>query len=303
MRICKKSSTFAPDFGKSELKRLFVVFILVAGMVIGSLAEVLVKPDCPGEGVTSTAVLDRGSIQWETWLDVEHVADAHLITLPNTLFRFGLSPWAELRLEYSGSLVTWDHPEDLPGVAKVSYVPEPLAIGTKINLWNGSEDSRLRWIPRTAILANLRLPISYEYVNPSSAIYRPISGSMEVGFENDLADWLTIGYGVGSYWQEWAPTPDILASVCFVFQPMETFGFFVENYNWFDCDAIDITTGKQKTASAIFLDFGIMWFVHPRVQLHLNAGFSCYHSLPELSGPKNDVNVGLGVAWLLYRKK
>ena len=274
------------------MKRFAIVLILVMGMAIHSRAEVLVKPDCPGEGVTSTAVLDRGAIQWETWLDVEHIANAHVITLPYTLFRFGLAPWAELRLEYSGSLVAWDTTKN-----PVTYIPDPLAIGAKINLWNGSEVSRLRWIPRTAILANLRLPTSPDYVTKSSGSYLPISGSVEVGFENDLADWLTVGYGVGVAWHEWAPTPDVLASLCLNFQPIETFGFFIENYNWFDCDAYDTTTGKQKTASAVFLDFGIMWFAHPRVQLHLNAGFNCYHSTPEFSGPKKDVNIGFGVAW------
>ena len=59
----------------------------------------VVQPDRPGMG-TGTTVLERGVIQWETGFEVDHLAGLHLLTLPTTLFRFGVDKRAELRLEF-----------------------------------------------------------------------------------------------------------------------------------------------------------------------------------------------------------
>ena len=41
----------------------------------------------------------------------------------------------------------------------------------------------------------------------------------------------------------------------------------------------------------------------PRVQLDAYAGFNCYHTLPEVCGPKNNCYFGFGVTWLYYSKR
>ena len=113
----------------------------------------------------------------------------------------------------------------------------------------------------------------------------PISGGIDLLFENEITNWFSIGYDVGAEWVEWAPMPDIFASLGFNFNPTEKFGVFVENYNFFDCD-VDASLFGHSTAYMVYLNFGATYLVHPRVQRML-------------SGPQNDVFVGFGVAWLI----
>jgi len=256
--------------------------------------DIYAEADRPGMG-TGTNVLPFGFIQWETGFEVAHMIGTHDLALPTTLFRFGLGPWAELRLEYTGLLVLDDRLKESP-LADVSFIPEPLWIGSKIRLWGGSEETKLKWIPRTSLLLELGLPLTR-----SDAQNHPISGTIDLLFENDLTDWLTLGYDVGAYWIDWAPTPDIFASLVFNFMPTDKLGVFIESYNSFDTDAFDPGHPQRTyTVYDINLDFGITYMATPRVQLDLYSGFNLYHTESFLSGPRNNVYLGLGVTWLLY---
>ena len=76
-----------------------------------------VSADRPGEG-TGSEVLTRGVIQWETGFECLHTMGTHLLTMPTTLFRFGLHKRVELRLEYTGALMV-----------------VPIAIGFMVNVF------------------------------------------------------------------------------------------------------------------------------------------------------------------------
>jgi len=277
------------------------VLTLIAAMVMfftfsvhAEHNDIYAEADRPGIG-TGTNVLPFGFVQWETGFEVAHFTGMHALTLPSALFRFGLGPWAELRLEYTGLLALEDRPQESP-LADVSYIPEPLWIGSKIRLWAGSEEPKLKWIPRTSLLLNAGLPLTRH-----DAEFHPFSGTVDLLFENDLADWLTIAYDVGVYWIDWAPTPDVFASLAFNFMPTDNLGVFIESYNNFDPDAFDPNDPKRTfTVYDINLDFGLTYMVHPRVQLDTYAGFNLYHSESFLSGPRNNVYLGIGVTWLLY---
>lgn len=258
--------------------------------------EIWLSADRPGEG-TGSEVLDRGFIQWETGFECLHTLGTHLLSMPTTLFRFGLHKRVELRLEYTGALTLFDHPDAAPTTPDEHlYILAPLEIGTKILLWDHHGGSlEQAWIPRTAVLCNLGLPIS-----KSLAKDLPVSGSVDLLFENEVTEWLSLGYDVGVQWNEWAPAPDIFVSLGINFEATDHLGLFIESFNLFDPDAINLNTGKTYTHCHINLDFGLTYAVHPRVQLDAYAGFNIYNSETILSHPQNYVFFGLGVTWLIW---
>lgn len=94
--------------------------------------EVLVSPDRPGFG-TGSEVLGAGCIQWETGFECLHMLGTHVLTLPTPLFRFGVHRRVELRMEYTGAMAVFDHPDDDPASQDEQlYTPEHLLLGTKI---------------------------------------------------------------------------------------------------------------------------------------------------------------------------
>ncbi|MBQ6748368.1 MAG: transporter, partial [Paludibacteraceae bacterium] len=193
----------------------------------------------------------------------------------------------ELRMEYEGVLTVYDN---LPGKREVQYIPEHLLLGTKLMLWQGSTDKHLRWIPKTSMMLQLGIPTTKELVDE-----RPVIGMIDLLFENEVTDWFSVGYDVGAHWLEWKPEPDVFASLSLNFQPTEQWGCFIENFNYFEFHP----SAAMNTVYNVFLDFGITYSPHPRVQLDVNAGFNCYDSEPLLCGPKNFAFVGLGIAWKL----
>lgn len=272
---------------------------LSASISVQANDEIWVSADRPGAG-TGSEVLDRGYIQWETGFECLHTLGMHLLAMPTTLFRFGLHQRVELRLEYTGEWTIFDSPDYAPYTQDdPPYTPAPLGIGTKILLCDhhgGSLDQA--WIPRTAVLCNIGLPLSR-----SVAKDLPVSGSVDLLFENEVTEWLSLGYDVGVQWNEWAPVPDIFASLGVNFEPTEHLGLFVESFNIFDPDAIDVNTGKTYTHCHINMNFGITYAVHPRVQLDAYAGFNIYNSQPIFSHPQNYAFFGLGVTWLIWHPK
>ena len=282
---------------KRRIAYILLLALLVALNAHAEHNDIHAEADRPGMG-TGTNVLPFGFIQWEAGLEVDHQMGMHDLSLPTSLFRFGLGPWAELRCEYTGLLVIEDRPAGSP-MADVSYVTEPLWIGSKIRLWGGAEEPKLKWIPRTSLLLELGLPTSR-----FAAQHQPVSGTVDLLFENDITDWLTIGYDLGVYWVDWTPAPDVFASLAFNFMPTDKLGVFVESYNSFDPDAFDILDpGRKFTMCNISLDFGLTYMVTPRVQLDLYSGFNLYHTESFLSGPANNVFLGMGVTWLLHTPK
>ena len=274
---------------------ILALLVLLSCSAFAEHNDIHAEADRPGMG-TGTNVLDKGFIQCETGFEAAHLLGVHELILPTVLFRFGLSPWAELRLEYTGILAVDDKPDENNTLSDANYMPEPLWIGSKIRLWGGSEEPELKWIPRTSVLLNLGIPLT-----KFDARYHPISGSVDFLFENDITDRLTIGYDVGLDWVDWSPTPDVFASLAFNFMPVENLGLFIESYNNFDPDAFDPNDPKRTfTVYDINLDFGLTYMVHPRVQLDTYAGFNLYHTEPLLSGPRNNVYFGMGVTWLLH---
>lgn len=258
--------------------------------------EIWLSADRPGAG-TGSEVLDRGFIQWETGFEVLHTMGAHVLTMPTTLFRFGVHKRVELRMEYTGTWMVFDHPDADPKTPDEHlYSPLPLYVGTKILLCDHHGGSLEQpWIPRTALLCDIGLPISQVLVKTM-----PIAGTVDLLFENEVTEWLSLGYDVGVQWNEWAPTPDVFVSLGVNFEPTDHLGLFIESFNSFDPDAINLKTGKTYTHCHINMDFGITYAVHPRVQLDAYAGFNIYNTEPMISFPQNYAFFGLGITWLIW---
>ena len=256
--------------------------------------QIWLTADRPGAG-TGSEVLPYEVMMWETGFEGQFASWQHTFTLPTTLFRFGLPGPAELRLEYTGSL------DVLPYKPNIKYIydPSPLTIGTKINIFeNHGHNNNLRWVPRTSVLVNLNLPIT-----PQMAKDMPIGGGVDLLFENELTDWLSLGYDIGAQWKEWAPAPDIFAALGFNIELANKVGMYVEAFGTFDPDAVNEKTGKTYTHGDVNFNFGFTYAVHPRVQLDIYAGFNCYNSNPKLSKPQNKSFVGFGVAWMIWHSK
>lgn len=256
--------------------------------------EIWLSADRPGAG-TGSEIIGRGVIQWETGFDVAHLLGMHMLTLPTTLFRLGVHPRIELRLEYTGTLAVIDHPDDNPQTQDEQlYIPDPLCVGAKFLLCDHHGGSlEQAWIPRTALMLNLGLPLT-----PEAAKILPVSGAVDLLFENEVTEWLSLGYCLGAHWNEWAPAPDIFATLGLNFAPTDHLGLFVESFNFFDTDAKKYD-GANYTHYNINLDFGITYAVHPRVQLDAYAGFNLYNSEPSISSPSNCAFFGFGITWLI----
>ena len=258
-----------------------------------------VEPDRPGEG-TGTHVLDHGLVQWESGIEVAHFDDTHPLTLPTTLLRFGVCKWAELRLEYTGALVVED---DVSGytykMPRAKYYPGPLWLGAKFGVWGGSDEQGLQWIPRTSVMVNVGLPLTKQM-----AYDMPISGKIDVLFENDLTDWLTLGYELGVHWELWIPEPTIFAALGLNFAVNDKIGLFIESFNNIAPEFPLPGPPEEDSKKRYFignanLDLGATFLVHPHVQLDVYAGCNLFSSFSSYTEPANSVFVGMGVSWLI----
>ena len=137
-----------------------------------------VAADRPGMA-TGVGVLPFKTIQWETGFQWDYADCQHSFTLPTTMLRFGVAPFAELRLEYDGTLYS---------DAKWQYQVEPLILGTKIRVFEG-----WKAVPKISFLANIAIPITKEAFQTSH-----VAPSLYLLFENDVTDWLNLCYNLST---------------------------------------------------------------------------------------------------------
>ena len=86
---------------------LLIVALLATNLLyaqeVTSEEAFAVSADRPGMA-TGVGVLPFKTIQWETGFQWDYADRQHSFTLPTTMFRFGVAPFAELRLEYDGTV-------------------------------------------------------------------------------------------------------------------------------------------------------------------------------------------------------
>lgn len=249
------------------------LILLVASAVMAQeqLAEELwMEPDRPGIA-TGTGVMPFKKVMWETGFEASLGTDGYSFLLPTTMFRFGITRFAELRIEYDGSLVR--QPDK-----SWAYEVAPLVLGTKVRIFDGSE--QYKWIPKTALMVNLAIPST-----PALAASTHVAPSAYLLFANDVTDWFNIGYNVGVEWDGTQAKPNTFLALCLGFSITDNIGAFVESYNY-------ITDYGKNTDADCGIDAGFNFMVHERVQLDVYGAFN-------VRDPKASSQIGLGVAWLI----
>lgn len=255
--------------------RKTLLFLALLGASFVSFAQTdspTLSADRPGMA-TGTDVTPFLKVVWETGFESTWDGDPAFL-LPTTMLRFGVTKFAELRLEYDGSYYRFDHQE----LRHWSYDMQPLIIGTKVKIFEG-----YKWVPKISLMANLAIPLSRV---PDGFVQPHTAPSLYLLFQNDVTDWFNIGYNVGAEWSGMSHIPSTFLALSLGFNIGERFGAFVESYNYLT------RYGKRNTEAECNLDFGFTCLVHPRVQLDLYGMFNC-------QDPRNFNGIGLGVAWLI----
>lgn len=248
-------------------KILLIATLILAAQVSIVAQDATISADRPGMA-TGVGVLPFKSIQWETGVQWDYSNKSHSFTLPTTMLRLGVTPFAELRLQYDGTMNqvgrNWE------------YSVEPITLGTKIRLFDG-----WKAVPKVSFLANICIPTTKEQYASSY-----VAPSMYLLFENDVTDWLNVCYNVGLEWDGQTASPATFVALCLGFAIDDQLGAFVESYNYFS------RYGAYSKSAECNVDFGFTYLVHPAVQLDVYASMNC-------QDPASYANVGLGVAWLI----
>ena len=121
------------------------LLLLVASVLMAQeqpAEELWMEPDRPGMA-TGTGVMPFKGVMWETGFEAGFSKDIlgkneYSVLLPTTMFRFGITKFAELRVAYDG-LMTIDADK------KLAYDVATVTVGTKVRIYDGSE--QYKWIP------------------------------------------------------------------------------------------------------------------------------------------------------------
>lgn len=256
------------------MRSLYTCILLLAASALLAQStpeeELWMEPDRPGMA-TGTGVMPFKKVMWETGFEAGFGNSEYSVLLPTTMFRFGITRFAELRIEYDGTLRR-------DNTGSWSYEVAPLVLGTKVRIFDGSEQHK--WIPKTSLMVNLAIPST-----PALASAMHVAPSAHLLFSNDVTDWFNIGYNVGVEWDGVQAKPNTFLALCLGFNITDRIGAFIESYNYF-------TDYGKNTDADCGLDGGFTFMVHDRVQLDLYGGFDVRH-------PAANSYVGLGVAWLI----
>lgn len=254
------------------MKNLLFSFILILyGIhVTAQEVEVNISADRPGMA-TGVDVMSQGKVQGEMGFEFGW-GNENSITLPTTLFRYGILSFAEVRLQYDGTLAketniltdnTW------------KYHVEPICIGTKIRLYNGK-----KWIPEISFLANVTIPYTKECRDNQN-----VASQFYLLFHNQMNNRLSVDYNVGEEWSGTGDNPSTFLAICLGLSLVENVGAFVESYNY-------IQEQDGRTDFSPNVDFGFSYTPTNRIQFDLYSGFNCKE-------PKSNSYIGFGFAWLI----
>lgn len=238
------------------------------------------SPDCPG-ATTGPDIMPQWSVDWETGFAHEwnrrNGAHERTWTVNTSAFRLGLTPNAELRLQLDES-VTSTHEKNYGGISNAS-------IGTKIKVFDGAKG-----LPKIAFLGTLLLP------GGSHSHYLPqhVGIQTHLLFENELSDFLSLGYDIGAEWSGDTDNPDVFFGACLNFQPIDKLSFFVESYNRYNSQKQDDWAKVGHSSHFNFMsEIGVAYMVSPRLQLNMYGDIN-------LNEPSKYANIGFGLAWLLH---
>ena len=255
----------------SKMKKLFIAAILAVSCFNAKAQaqeNVGFTADRPGAS-TGPSVVGQDVIQLEQGIQYDGDGGAGTFTFSNTLLRYGLFHNMELRLGGDGFLYQEDG-------ANQGFKPafSGLSVGTKIKCFEGQGA-----IPAISVLADFAVP----YTASKGFGTDHLAPSLYLLCENPVNDWLSIGYNVGAEWDGSLPDATTFAAICLGFTATETFGCFIESYNYFGA-----------LGNVYAMDFGFNWMVGKKVQLDLAANM-------DLRNPSRCWSVSCGVTWQINK--
>lgn len=256
-------------------KSLTLAFALIFSFGAFAQTDVSsISADRPGMA-TGTDITPFLKVVWENGFESTWDGNPDFL-LPTTMIRFGVTRFAELRLQYDGSYYRFN---DHFGLRQWAYDVQPLVLGTKVKIFDG-----YKWVPKISLMANLAIPLKRDIGAYATAQH--VAPSLYLLFQNDVTDWFNIGYNVGAEWSGYSHIPSTFLALCLCFNITDNFGAFLESYNYLT------RLGPENTEAECNLDFGFSYIVHPRVQLDVYGMFNCQN-------PRDFNGIGLGVAWLI----
>lgn len=250
------------------MKKNVIMFILLMLSLVAFSQndDLTISAGRPGMA-TGPDVMPFRKVQMETGFEISRSYTTSVL-LPTVMLRYGITQFAELRVEYDGNY-------NLRPDKSWSYEIDPLVVGTKAKIYEGEN-----WIPKISMMANLSIPM----VRQDSTVR--VAPLLYLLFQNDITEWFNVGYNIGAEWSGVTHVPSTFLALCLGFNVCDSFGAFIESYNTFT------RNGMKETDVECNLDFGVTYLVHPKVQLDLYGMFNCQN-------PKSFNGMGLGVAWLL----
>lgn len=250
------------------MKRLLIALLGLAPiMVCAQTEDDVISADRPGMA-TGTCIMPKGKVQWEVGMAYdrsdEDGAALKSFTFCNSLFRYGITQNAEIRLELDGMHTNLEG-DKTTGLA-------PVIVGTKVMLHEGEGVK-----PNVALLANFTLPLASKEFRPSD-----IAPSFYALVDHDVTDKLNLAYNAGLEWDGETSSPTTFAALCAGYAFNDKWGGFIESYNYF-----------PKHGSASWnADLGVSWLASNKVQLDVAAAFN-------LNNIKKNYGISFGVAWAL----
>ena len=254
---------------RTAKKIIVMLFALLSISALAQSEKACFTADRPGT-TTGVDVLPKGRVQWETGMAYERVRLGDLTsttwTLNSSLFRWGFSQLAELRLQadYLYNTFEGDHHHGFSNVA----------IGTKARLFEGWQA-----VPAISLLGNVFIPGSRE----AAFMLSDWSGQMGLLFQNEITPWLSLGYETDIYWYSQAK-PTFFWGFCLTFQATKRCSLMVEEFN-----------NQYYGLHDNWLELGAAFQIAPRLQLDISTDIS-------LNYPKDYFNLMLGVAWQINKK-
>ena len=254
-----------------EMKKVKIIALLFALFPLLALAqseEAGFTADRPG-ATTGVDVLPKGRLQWEMGMGYQQVrqngATSYIWTLNTTLLRFGISDYAELRLQgdwkkEGGEIFDYNGSENV-------------AIGAKAKLFDG-----WKFVPAVSLLGNIIIP-SKRYDN------MPNNWSSQMGLlcQNQLTSWLSLGYEGDLIWFD-SEKPIIFYGACLGFALNDRWQLIAEEYNY-----------RYPDNTENWMELGVAWQLSRRVQIDVNTDVY-------LNDFKSFWSIAVGVAGQITKK-
>lgn len=256
-----------------ELYQAFfgVIAILLSFLPLSVLAqneEAGFTADRPGV-ITGPDVLPKGRLQWEMGMGYQQVRQngtkSYIWTLNTTLLRFGISDYAELRLQGD-----WNN----EGGDIFDYSgSDNVAIGAKAKLFDG-----WKFVPAVSLLGNVIIPSNSNNNMPNNW-----SGQMGLLCQNQLTPWLSLGYEGDLTWFD-SEKPIIFYGANLGFTLNDRWQLMVEEYNY-----------KYPDSHDNWMELGIIWQLSRRVQIDVNTDIY-------LNDFKSFWSIAAGISWQITKR-